>query len=410
MSPAARAILVIAAGTLAACASEPETARVQVVVHTDYVPGREFDEIWLERLAPIGDDVPGFVEPDIDFVDTGHRFRPVTVPLAEIELRVGLRGPELEVLRPVTVDATQTTQATIAIPRNCTGLCPMEACLGGACMSPTCIAERPDACSERECTHDGECPAPDTPCAVARCLAGACLLASDDDRCRFGERCEPRYGCRPSAEARLSSRISFERTDLINASSSASGECTSCPDPSGGAGHRFDGVDDCVRQSYVLDFATAPGGVTMSIWVRPARLEGTESQAIFVRRHGGSARSTLGLWLRPGLDGSTLTLEALGELPVMLEGPSLAPDVWTLLAATWDGQHVALWVDGEQVAEGPLPELLVDEDVTTIGCELRAVEETSFFEGRVLDARIWRRALYDGELRELFDETRPDYG
>jgi len=75
---------------------------------------------------------------------------------------------------------------------------------------------------------------------------------------------------------------------------------------------------------------------------------------------------------------------------------SIEAGVWTHLAVTYDGAHMRLYVDGEEVATKSVPgAMLASEGPLYIGC---APPNTETFDGRIDELRIYQRALDGAEV------------
>lgn len=205
--------LVLAAG----CSSD---GRLLVDVRTDLVPGVEFDRVVVDvggssggdsRAASLGDDFVAGVRV-ADIAGSGE---------VRFEARLERRGVVIA-QRPAQVRVSGTVGVTLTISRDCRGVaCPTggdptaEACVGGACVDPSCTEETPDAC-EPECELASDCPTGAT-CATPVCRGGVCLLAPS--ACADSEYCDPDGGCLP---------IPTDGCDPLPATAIAAGPETAC--------------------------------------------------------------------------------------------------------------------------------------------------------------------------------------
>src|SRR5208283_2311190 len=90
-----------------------------------------------------------------------------------------------------------------------------------------------------------------------------------------------------------------------------------------------------------------------------------------------------------------------------ISGPAdLTPGVWHLLAATFDGQRIALYADGRSIASGPLTE------GSTNGLLMMAPVFTGpgrqHFGGRIAGFTLMRREVTGDEVAALY-KSPPDF-
>ena len=156
-----------------------------------------------------------------------------------------------------------------------------------------------------------------------------------------------------------------------------------------GSALRFDGVDDLVRipDAGPLNLAS---GMTVEAWVAPTATDGWRPVVAKGRRSDLSYAVYGGTKPSAHVDTGGVTGFARGS-------SELAVDVWTHLAATYDGSMLRLFVDGVQVAataerSGPLTP--GDGALTVGGSD---VWEESFV-GRIDEVRLYDRALTAAEV------------
>lgn len=189
-----------------ACGGDAGADRLLVDVRTDLVPGVEIDRVTVEPVAPATTPAQrATAGPDDDFF-AGVRVADFAGLRGEVRFRVLLeRGDEVVLERPVVVEVRGLTAVTVLLSRDCRGVaCPLPdgdpsaaACLGGACVEPTCTEEGATSCAA-ECSPDldSECESP-AACAPRACVAGVCVAQPSDGACAPDERCDPDLGCVP---------------------------------------------------------------------------------------------------------------------------------------------------------------------------------------------------------------------
>ena len=154
----------------------------------------------------------------------------------------------------------------------------------------------------------------------------------------------------------------------------------------------FDGVNDwvTVNDSSSLDLTT---GMTLEAWVYPTALSGWRTAimkeaagwlAFALYAHDDAPRPAV--WANIG--GADQTAVGTG---------SLALNVWTHLAATYDGATVRLYVNGVQVGtRARVGSMAVSAQALRIGGNGVWGE---YFSGRIDEVRIYNRALSPGEIQ-----------
>jgi hypothetical protein len=156
----------------------------------------------------------------------------------------------------------------------------------------------------------------------------------------------------------------------------------------------FDGVDDSVTiaDAAVLDLST---GMTLEAWVNPRALSGWRT--VLMKESGDGL--AYGLYAHDNAPRPAGYVRVAGSgADAAASGSTALPlDTWTHLAATFDGTHVRLYVNGALVATQPAAgRLLVTAQPLRIGSNLVWGE---YFNGRVDEIRVYNRALSAAEIR-----------
>jgi RHS repeat-associated protein len=159
----------------------------------------------------------------------------------------------------------------------------------------------------------------------------------------------------------------------------------------------FDGVNDwvTVADSDLLDLTT---GMTLMAWVNPTAMgAGLWRNVLIKERPGGEIYN---LYANVDTDVPTVYVVSSADpgLPLDVRGPTALPlETWTHLAATFDGSHLRLYVDGIEVGSRLLPgPLLTSEGVLRIGGNSIWGE---FFQGRIDEVRVYNRPLTQSEIQ-----------
>jgi len=168
----------------------------------------------------------------------------------------------------------------------------------------------------------------------------------------------------------------------------------------------FDGLG-----SHVLIKEKTPFGftntLTAALWVRASALK--NNTVLFGVPHtneswttpmfgmyGSDGRVVFGLWGDRGA--SKMLLDSTSELPL---------DTWTFLAGTYDGAMAKLYVNGVLSAEKPRHgNILRNGQPLRVGMGLGAKPS---LKGSVGELRLYDNALNAGEVRALFEQTKPAY-
>lgn len=175
--------------------------------------------------------------------------------------------------------------------------------------------------------------------------------------------------------------------------------CTSCP--TWIAGHRgmaaaFDGTQ-LARVQYGSWLAT-PTSFSYAAWIR---IDMVVDQVAFGRPYASGA---LDAWdLVAWSDGTGTCLETVDASGNRRNdcGPMLAPSTWHHVAARWDGQATALFIDGMRAASTPATIAEIDAHDAIIGADENGGTPAYFWHGAVDELELYDRALTDVEISTL---------
>jgi hypothetical protein len=133
--------------------------------------------------------------------------------------------------------------------------------------------------------------------------------------------------------------------------------------------------------------------LTIEAWVKPDSLV---SEPIVYKETEGYWSYWFGIALgQEGRPEANIADEG-GEEWNVRSPTSIEVGVWSHLAVTYDGAHMRLYVDGEEVATKAVPgATLKSEGPLYIGC---APPNTETFDGRIDELRIYQRALDSAEV------------
>src|SRR5882724_3037039 len=100
-----------------------------------------------------------------------------------------------------------------------------------------------------------------------------------------------------------------------------------------------------------------------------------------------------------GVDGEKLFYLG-GKGATFSANAGLAAGKWQLIAATFDGQEVQIYVNGAKVASGKLDAGRVSPQLVMAPAQF-PVQENRHFAGKIAGLTVLRRALTAGELKEI---------
>jgi hypothetical protein len=184
--------------------------------------------------------------------------------------------------------------------------------------------------------------------------------------------------------------------------------CTTCPTSeadgvSGGAG-RFEGSDSAATLPWSATVDT-PEQFTVAFWVRNDALDLLTIHSVISRPYADVSQNTWEIFFRDeDADGSNDIVFEVGLATppdVQLIVPVDVTQPWVHIAATWDGQTVSLWVDGQLQAEAAATGLLFDESPLVLAGDIDSGALTHFFVGALDDVRLYQRALSGDEITAL---------
>jgi hypothetical protein len=146
-----------------------------------------------------------------------------------------------------------------------------------------------------------------------------------------------------------------------------------------------------VADSASLDLTT---GMTLEAWVQPTAAMGTSWRSIVLKERSSGLSYSLYANTSSTQPGAYINT---GSSDRDVQGPSNVPaDVWTHLAATYDGTTLRLYVNGTLVRSAAFPgALVVTDGVLRIGGNAVWGE---WFNGHIDEVRIYNRALSVSEI------------
>ena len=152
----------------------------------------------------------------------------------------------------------------------------------------------------------------------------------------------------------------------------------------------FDGINDSVQIAHNLSLS-GRNAFTVEAWVRPTATTGT--RAVVVKERATNAAYGLyqrGSINRPMAFARTATLN-------QVNGPAaIAPNVWTHLAATWDGTTLRTYVNGVERSSVAATGLIgLGVGPLRIGGSRFANE---WFKGDIDEVRVYRQAISAAQI------------
>jgi len=309
--------------------------------------------------------------------------------------------------------------------------------------------------AEVDCTSASDCGAT-VGCAEAICSDGICLTTTDDSRCAPSEWCNPDEGCvaLPILDAGVDSGPMDSGTDTGSPMDSGGGDTTTpdagspdtgspdtgAPDAGGpgglvarytcesvsggsvpdvsGSGHDgmcaagrcpttrttmwghacdFDGAD-FVRIASHADF-TPSGAFTLMMWVRPDSLGGSLFGKVYA---SGPENSWQVATNTPGTNWAFYSNPGGGVGNEVLVGDAVAIDMWTHVAAVFDGSRKRLFFNATERASRAASIAFDGSGEVLLGADWSSSAGNEyFFDGEISDIRFYDRALSAAEIRAI---------
>jgi len=172
----------------------------------------------------------------------------------------------------------------------------------------------------------------------------------------------------------------------------------------GGEAFSCDGVDAI---AIVPDAPTLnpTGPFSVMAWAKPGPGEASGSGTVIGKGHPWKES-----WELDNHNGRWRTfIRDRSEQAVRVYGPGLVADEWTHLAMTWDGGRLAFYVDAVLQGTSDIGSIHVNDVFVGIGARSEegfADEELDLeFEGEIDEVMFFGRALGEGEIRSVFENT-----
>ncbi|MEM9459408.1 MAG: LamG domain-containing protein [Myxococcota bacterium] len=169
-----------------------------------------------------------------------------------------------------------------------------------------------------------------------------------------------------------------------------------------GQGVDFDGIDDAIVVPHGPRLETYEG-LTVATWLW-LDAQPTTHDALLTKPLGAGIYNSWELYFFPDGNHSNLQFKMLIggiEHYVLLPGP-FTTGHWMHLAATWDTEHLKLWIDGVEIGSASAPGIELDDHPVYVGADDdHGPSLIGHFDGRMDDVRIYRRALEAVEIEAL---------
>ena len=202
------------------------------------------------------------------------------------------------------------------------------------------------------------------------------------------------------------SDLQMTANDLIQGAGSSVGKVKFHPWGLGFEPLQFDGINDYLKATSPVSFS-AP--YTFSAWVRvqsPLSLPATVMGLI----HATDTNHYQRVWLNTFNELNYSMGHSFSPSFLITNSLPIVINIWHMLTVTEaaDGT-VSLYVDGEWGIASDNPTVVpVDADQPSIGAKVLSGVASEFFPGQIRSVRTYTRALTPGEVRALFEATRPD--
>jgi len=176
----------------------------------------------------------------------------------------------------------------------------------------------------------------------------------------------------------------------------------SCSDePSSNYALSFDGVDDFIQLGY--GSLLPSNSITIMTWFNSSGVtSGADdifvsdvSWSTYTVRMNDAGHIGWRIQPNPGSGGNVTNVTTLGN------GVNYSDNNWHNLACTWDGSHMNMFIDGNQIPSNPIPTSFstvgFTNDNATIGAYPTTNEE--FFHGQLDEFQIWNTALTESQIQ-----------
>jgi hypothetical protein len=178
------------------------------------------------------------------------------------------------------------------------------------------------------------------------------------------------------------------------------GACTAtCPRIAAGRwgnGFAFDGAQ-WMSAASAPDLETM-AELTIAVWFRVDAAPAARAQP-FTKSFGTGVRNSWAIALEPNM---TVTVFADGTAQRGNAGVRvLTTGEWHHVAFRWDGSRADSLLDGQLDTTATFPDVAWDAGTVNLGADYEFGAPISYFTGTLDDARIYRRALTDGEIADL---------
>ncbi len=198
----------------------------------------------------------------------------------------------------------------------------------------------------------------------------------------------------------------------------ANATCTSCP-ASGrkgqlGVAAQFDG-NDFIQAAPANQLAL--GGVepfSLAAWVKPERFSGystivakslVPNPAQSCTAQGCTIHAT-GYWLGLNNDKLNLSRPNFSDYSEIEASQPLPANVWSFVAATYDGNNARLYINGQLAVEasGWLTQATNLTTPLLIAAEAPSGSPLNFFQGRIDDVTLFKAALSSSEINQIYQD------
>ncbi|HWY32380.1 MAG TPA: LamG domain-containing protein, partial [Candidatus Acidoferrum sp.] len=153
-----------------------------------------------------------------------------------------------------------------------------------------------------------------------------------------------------------------------------------------------------------IDFSNT---MTVEAWVKVRTYAGSSGEYEIVSKLNGPANPAAYAYtfaINTGLQKAYFVVDGLTTSVAVYSATTIPLNQWVHLAGVDDGTKVTMYVDGQFSASLPWTlGIAPDPNPLVIGCSIAGTSPTSFFNGQIDEASLYKRALSSNEIASIYN-------